>query len=205
LRQEWTGKPVTMELPDLQVTEASISVTRPRAYWIPAAWSDVTERLSLHGIQFQRTEAPREIDVEMYRITSAKYDSVPYEGHVRVAPAVKAERRRQSYAAGSARVPTDQPLGDLAMLLLEPESPDSFLQWGFFHEILQATEYVEGYIMEPMAEKMLAEDPKLREAFTRKLLEDPVFAADPDARLQWFYQQTPHFDASWRLYPVGRE
>ena len=91
------------------------------------------------------------------------------------------------------------------MILLEPESPDSFFQWGFFHEILQPTEYVEGYVMEPMAEKMLADSPDLRRAFTQKLLDDPAFAASPEARLQWFYGQTPFADASWRLYPVGRE
>ena len=45
-----------------------------------------------------------------------------------------AERRRERFAPGSARVPTDQPLGDLAVLLLEPASPDSFFQWGFFPE-----------------------------------------------------------------------
>ena len=46
------------------------------------------------------------------------------------------------------RVPTDQPLGDLAILLLEPAAPDSFFAWGFFNEILQPTEYVEGYVID---------------------------------------------------------
>jgi hypothetical protein len=96
-------------------------------------------------------------------------------------------------------------LGDLAVLLLEPESPDSFLQWGFFHEIFQRTEYVEGYVMEPMAERMLAEDPALREAFEQKLRDDEAFAGDPRERLQWFYRRTPYFDDRWGLYPVARE
>ena len=99
---------------------------------------------------------------------------------------------------------TRQPLGDLAMLLLEPQSVDSFFQWGYFLEILQQTEYFEGYVMEPMAQAMLEEDPDLAAAFEQKLLDDPVFAGDPEARLRFFYERTPFFDARWKLYPVAR-
>jgi hypothetical protein len=141
----------------------------------------------------------------MYRITSVKLDSVPFEGHVHVKPQVAIERQKRTYVAGSVRVPTNQPLGDLAMLLLEPECSDSFFQWGFFDEVLQPTEYVEAYIMEPMAERMLAESPELRAAFESKLRKDPAFAASPRARLQWFYKQTPFYDSEAKLYPVGRE
>jgi hypothetical protein len=91
------------------------------------------------------------------------------------------------------------------MILLEPASPDSFFQWGFFLEVLQRAEYAEAYVLEPMAERMLAEDPELRAEFERKLEEDPEFAGDPRERLQWFYRRTPFFDERWRLYPVGRE
>jgi hypothetical protein len=115
------------------------------------------------------------------------------------------ERRRERFAAGSVRVPTDQPLGDLAMVLLEPASPDSFFRWGFFLEILQPTEYVEGYIMEPTAARMLASDSAVRAEFERHIEEDHALASKADERLQWLYQRTPYFDERWRLYPVGRE
>ena len=100
---------------------------------------------------------------------------------------------------------TDQPLGTLAALLLEPASPDSLFQWGFFNSILSPTEYVEAYIMEPMAERMLAEDPKLAEEFRAKLESDAAFRGDARARLWWFYQRTPFYDDRARLYPVARE
>ncbi len=116
----------------------------------------------------------------------------------------KLEKRRELFPAGTLRVPTHQPLGDLAMMLLEPESEDSLLRWGFFLEILSPTEYVEPYVMAPMAEKMLAADEELAAEFARKL-EDPAFAADPQARLQFFYRQTPYFDQRYLLYPVARE
>jgi len=90
------------------------------------------------------------------------------------------------------------------VLMLEPESPDSLFQWGYLAEILQRTEYVEGYVMEPTARAMLAADPALAAAFEHKLLADPTFAADPQARLQFFYEKTPFFDDRYRLYPIAR-
>ena len=102
-------------------------------------------------------------------------------------------------------MPLNQPLGELAAILLEPASPDSFFQWGFFHEILQRTEYVEGYILEPMAEQMLASDPALRAEFERRLATDEAFKTSPEARLRFFYERSPYFDERWRLYPIARE
>ncbi|MFO6129221.1 hypothetical protein, partial [Pseudomonas aeruginosa] len=53
------------------------------------------------------------------------------------------------------------------------------------------------------ARKMLAEDPALKAAFDKRLREDKAFAADPQARLQWFYQRTPFHDVNAFVYPVG--
>ncbi len=201
----WMGEPVTLAVPLLRMSEPKARALRPAAYWVPAAYRDVIERLALHGIRIERTSEPREIEVEMYRLSGAQLAKEPFEGRVSVTAAASAEKRRERFPAGSARISTDQPLGDLAMLLLEPASPDSFFQWGFFLEPLQRTEYAESYIMEPMAERMLAEDPALREAFEKKLRDDPKFAGDPRERLQWFYRRTPFFDERWNLYPVARE
>jgi hypothetical protein len=180
-------------------------VTRPKAYWVPAAWPEVIERLAAHGITMSRLSEPQTVAVEMSRLVEPKLGTEAFEGRVALTTQLAIESRRETYPPGSVRVPTDQPLGDLAMLLLEAGSADSFLQWGFFHEILQRTEYVEGYVIDPMAEAMLAEDPALRAEFEKKLAEDAAFAKDPQARRRWFYQRTPFFDDRWLLYPVGRE
>jgi hypothetical protein len=156
-------------------------------------------------VRVERQAAARTLDVAMYRIREPKLAAVPFEGRVAVSARFETERRRETFAPGAVRVPTDQPLGDFAMLLLEPASPDSYFAWGFFDEVLQRTEYVEAYVMEPMAEKMLAEDTQLRAAFERKLAEDRAFREDPSARLQWFYEKTPFVDDRGLLYPVGRE
>jgi hypothetical protein len=219
LRVEYTGQRKTWTAPKLDATVPGASAKRPRAYWVPAAWGDVIERLELQGVRLERQASARSLEVEMYRIQDPKLASEPFEGRVAVSARFAVERRRETYAPGTARVPLDQPLGDLAMLLLEPASPDSFFAWGFFHEILRNPEYVEAYVMEPMAERMLAEDPALRAEFERELREDAAFggpagakATDREpfvprasARLQWFYERTPYFDERALLYPVGRE
>ena len=204
-RTEWTGKPITMRLPYRNVSEPVAMAVRPRAYWIPPGWSDVAQRVGMHGIVVERLASPRTLEVEMDRITTARLDTVPYEGHVRMKASFAPERQRRTFPPGSIRVPTDQPLGDLAVLLLDPRAPDSFFQWGFFGEALQRTEYAEDYIMDPTAERMLAESADLRAAYARALAADSSFAASPSARLDWFYRQTPFYDAEARLYPVARE
>jgi hypothetical protein len=203
-RVVFTGRPVTSKVPVLRF-QASRTATRPRAYWVPPGWPDVIDRLTLHGIAGERIARPREVEVTAYRLSETKLATEPFEGRVAVTATATPERRRETYPAGSLRVSTDQPLGTLAMLLLEPASPDSFFAWGFFHEALQQTEYGEAYVVEAMAERMLRADPALRSEFERRLEQDAAFAASAEQRLAFFYRRTPFFDERYLLYPVARE
>ena len=212
VRLEFTGKPITQKIPYRRANHVRVSVKRPKAYWIPPAWSEVVRRLELHGIQCERTSQPRELEVTSYRLEEAKIqgstpgeEPQPFEGHVQMTGRPVALTRTERFPAGSVRVPTKQPLGELAVVLLEPSSPDSFFQWGFFNEVLQPTEYIEDYILEPMAEKMLAQDPKLAAEFREKLETDTAFRGSPTERLRWFYLRTPFSDERWKIYPVARE
>ncbi len=205
VRVEFTGKPKTMTVPFQRRNQVSASVARPKAYWIPTAWREVIERLQLHGLECERIDAPREVAITMYRLEEAKFETEAFEGRVRVDVKPVAEKRTERFGAGSVRVSTDQPLGDLAVILCEPTSPDSFFQWGFFNEVLQQTEYIEEYVIEPMAERMLAADPKLAQKFREKLAKDAAFRGSPKERLRWFYAKTPFGDERWKLYPIARE
>ena len=216
-RIEWLGKPRTFRAPLYGASAVALAVPRPKAYWLSPAWAEVIDRLERHGIVLERLAEAREVEVEGCRLSGVAVASAPFEGRVGLAGAgsepwssapaagksgCTPERRRERFPAGSVRVSTDQPLGVLAMVLLEPASPDSFLQWGFFHEILQRTEYVEGYVMEPLAERMLAADPALRAEFERAIAADAELAKDPQARLAWLYRRTPWADDRYLLYPV---
>jgi hypothetical protein len=207
---EWTGEKKRVEVPLLRLHAAADVVARPAAYWIPPAWDDVIARLAAHGIALEPQKAPRTLEVDMDRVVHFDLPRDPtqglvFEGHVPLTATTDRERRRETFPAGSVRVPTDQPLGDLAMVLLEPACPDSFFRWGFFLEALQPTEYAEAYVMEPMAKAMLAADPKLRAEFEQRLQDDRDFRDNPQARLDFFYRRTPFYDERAMLYPVGRE
>jgi murein tripeptide amidase MpaA len=210
----WTGEPLDEEVVFVHSDVAAAEVDRPDAYYIPAAWSPIAEKLRRHGIEVERLERPTTVEALMYRLPEADLETggsgfdhrkAVYEGRVRVRPGrVVAEVRDLHLPAGSFRARTDQPLGTLLVLLLEPESPDSLFQWGYFLETLTRTEYAEAYVMEPLARAMLEGDPELAEAFERKLETDPGFAASPTARLDFFYRRTPYYDSTCRLYPIGR-
>jgi len=190
-RLEWTGEPFATRLPLHRMTRALAVAPRPAAYWIPASWPEVIERLALHGVRFERIAEEREVAVDMLRLRDVETGPAPFEGHMTVTARTEVERRVERFPPGSVRVPTDQPRGTLAALLLEPEATDSLFSWGFFLECLQRTEYVEGYVIEPLAEEWLERDPAVALEFRRRLAEDPEFARSPRARREWFYERTP--------------
>ncbi|MEO8771038.1 MAG: M14 family metallopeptidase, partial [Ferruginibacter sp.] len=196
---EWLGKPATMRIVNYRSTEPYNFIERPKGYWIPPSCDVVIERLKLHGIKMIVTTKAQEINVDMYRISNFKFEDEnhivqPFEGRMQVNANAQSETRKQFFPAGSVYISTDQPLGDLAIVLLEPKSQDSFFSWGFFNSIFQRTEYIEGYVMEPTAKKMLDESPALQKEFDEKKANDKDFANNPDAILTWFYSKTKFYD-----------
>lgn len=206
---EWTGKPETINIANYKATEPIDFVVRPKGYYIPAWCTEVIKRLKLHGIQMETLKEPKEVTVEMYRIKDAKFQNesgkvVPFEGHMQINGTAVPETRKEKFPVGSLYISTNQTLGDLAMLLLEPKSADSFLSWGFFNEIFQRTEYIEPYVLEPTMTKMLQDSLELQKEFDEKKASDTVFSNDPYAIYNWFYSKTKYYDEKYLLYPVGR-
>ncbi|MBB5687316.1 M14 family metallopeptidase [Sphingobium boeckii] len=200
----WLGRPVDSRM-KVYAQEPARILDVPVAYWVPGTRPDVIARLKAHGIATEAIETPQTVTLDMVRLGDVKLGEAS-EGHIPIASAnYHHEQRSETFMPGSVRVPTDQPLGLVAVALLEPESAESLLSWGFFAEILQRVEYIEGYAIAPLADAMLAGDPALKAAFEAKLAADPAFASDQDARLGWFYERTRYFDARYLLYPVGRE
>ncbi len=207
---EWLGKPVEMTIADYKSTEPYDFIKRPKGYWIPVSCDEVIARLKIHGIEMITIKESREVTVEMYRIKEHTFGDdnniiQPFEGHMQVTGTATTETRKQLFPAGSVYISTDQPLGDLAILILEPASKDSYFSWGFFLSIFQRTEYIEAYVMEPMAKKMLEESPELQKEFELKKSTDSLFAKSQDAILTWFYSKTKYYDDRYLLYPIGRE
>ncbi len=203
----WLGRPdpELWQMP-FYASRPTLALARPKAYWVPSYRADLIERLRIHGVEMETLTAPRTVAVDLLRLKDPKVSPRTNEGHVPITvSAVTVERRDWVWPAGSVRISTDQPLGDIVVLLLEPQSSESFFAWGMVPEVLNRVEYIEGYAVAPLADRMLAADPALKAAFESKLASDPKFAADPDARLGWFYERTPFWDDRYQLYPIGRE
>ncbi|WP_211829525.1 M14 family metallopeptidase [Kistimonas asteriae] len=211
----WSNKPKTYTVPLTGMTEPDLIIKRPKAYVIPVQWQSIIKRLKEHGINMTVFKQPTTLNVTVYRMKDIRLGvgfepdraggaKLPgYEGRLLITGTPVPVKRRVTYPAGSVEVFTDQRLGTLAMNLLEPRSPDSFLQWGFFNSMMTTGEEPERYVMEPMARAMLKQDPKLEAAFKAKLKSDKTFANDPNARLMWFFEHTPYIDANRYLYPIG--
>jgi len=183
-----------------------LQVDAPGAgYVVPAAWAaQVAAMLDLHGIAYRRMDAWTQAPVQTFRSESPRFAARPSEGHQRAELAGHWTAEPRDIPAGSLFVPTAQPLLRLAMAVLEPLAPDSLAAWGTFNNAFERKEYMEDYVAEDVARQLLADDPRLRAAFEQRLADDPAFAADPAARLDFFYRRHSAWDERYGLYPVLR-
>jgi murein tripeptide amidase MpaA len=198
-------KPLEVSIPFYDESRVAAAVAPPLYYIVPPQWREVIGVLAAHGLQMKRLGAPATLEVESYRFNNVKFAASPFEGRI-IPSEISHETVRESriYPAGSVVVAVAQPAGNVAMHLLEPDGPDSFIAWGFFNAIFEQKEYGEDYVLEKLAREMLAKDEKLKREFEEKLASDPKFAASPTARLNFFYERSPYWDKQMNLYPVGR-
>jgi Zinc carboxypeptidase len=197
-------KPVDLTVPLYDETRVTAKASTPLYYIVPPQWKDVITVLAAHGLRLQRLAATATIEVESYRFSEAKWAERPFEGRVMPSFKTTAIREKRVFPAGSVLVPLAQPGAHVAMHLLEPEAPDSFVAWGFFNTVFEQKEYGEDYVLEKLAREMMAKDPGLRREFEQRLMSDPKFAASSRERLRFFYERSPYWDPQLNLYPVGR-
>ena len=197
-----------------KVTAAAVP---PAAYIIPRQWTHVIDVLAAHQVVMHHTTAAWTGPIETYKCSGMAWNEPPFEGRhpifVGEGAGVLGGQFGQcvmvtntvTFPAGSTVVELNQRLSPVAMEWLEPQAPDSAMRWGFFDSIFEQKEYGEAYVLEPLARKMMEADPKLKAEFEHKIETDARFAANPQARLEFFYDRSPWFDPQ-RVgqYPVGR-
>ena len=79
-----------------------------------------------------------ELDLEIYKIDAIEKSPRRFEGHNMVDLKVSPRREARMVPAGTLMVRTAQPLGTLAVYLLEPRSEDGLATWNFFDAELKA-------------------------------------------------------------------
>jgi hypothetical protein len=197
-------KPVDYTVPFYDDTKVTRAVAAPLYYIVPPQWKDVIAILAAHGLKMQRLAETTEVEVESYRFSEVKWATWPFEGRLRTSFKTSTVHERRSYMAGSVVIPVAQAGSRVAIHLLEPDGPDSFVSWGFFNAIFEQKEDAEDYKLEKLARDMLSRDENLRREFEERLKTDPKFADNPEARLRFFYERSPYWDRQMNLYPVGR-
>jgi hypothetical protein len=141
------------------------------------------------------------VPVEVFRASEAKLAPASFEGRQRVEVRGSWAPATRDLPSGSLFVPVAQPGAALLVHLLDPQGPDSLVAWGFLNNVFEQKEYMESYVAEEIAEEMLRSDPALRAAF-QAALADPAFAADPRARLDFFYRRSPYWDERKDVVPI---
>ncbi len=112
-------------------------VRRPIAYIFPAALKELEQTLRRHGIEVEELREDLQLAVETYQLDSLSYEERPYEGHLLANLDVTLQAETTWVRAGSRVVRCAQPLGNLAVVLLEPEAEDGLARWGMLDAWLQ--------------------------------------------------------------------
>src|SRR3984885_5991781 len=173
-------------------------------YVVPPGYAqEIGGKLSVHGISFEPVRGVIDsVRAEVFRATRATFSTSPFEGRMRASFEGNWARETHNIAVGALFVPIAQPLARLVMALLEPRAPDSLAAWGFFNACFERKEHMEPYVAEQIAREMLEQNPQLREEFTNLLAQDAAFAADPEARLDFFLSRHSSRDEQYNRYPV---
>jgi hypothetical protein len=200
----YTHKPKIYRVPFFSKMETAIKVQLPDAYIIPVEWTEVINRIKLHGIRYLTLKDDKEILISTYKFSNTKWSTQPYEGHQTVEFELTPIEITRTFLPGSIVIDMNQRAAKVIANILEPQAPDSYVYWGFFNTIFERKEYVESYVMEERARMMLAGDPELNHEFETKMQNDSSFANNPSAILMWFYERSPYWDEYKDIYPVGR-
>lgn len=202
--RRYSNKPIEIEIPLFNDVEVKKYISVPYAYLVPEQFFQIIEILRLHHIKYFKFRTTKTVNVERYRFKNVLFNSAPYEGRQLLKFDCKLFEDEVRIQKGTIIVPTDQRQLMVIVHLLEPEAPDSFVNWGFFNAFFERKEYAEPYVMEPFARMMLEDDPVLREKFYKKLEIDEAFRNNPSARLDYFYKRSPFYDKSENVYPILR-
>lgn len=200
----YTKNPIEIEIPLFNKTRIRNAVSVPYAYIIPKEYSAVTELLELHGIKFKTVLEPQQVYVQKYRFINTEFSPLPYEGRQQVKLNVTPFEETIEVHSGAVIVLTNQRTLRVIVNLFEPLSPDSLVRWGFFNSIFERKEYIEPFILEPLARQMLRTDSKLSKQFYNKINLDENFRNNPSERLEFFYRNSPFFDKNENVYPIMR-
>ncbi len=127
-----TDKPVTVDWDSALVLRTVKARARPCGYWLSAASSTAVERLRMHGVQVMRVAEAGGVLGDRYqetaRNTGERQDvrGAIADGNAIIQVQVSLSRGLVDVPRGSYYVPLAQPLGNLVVAALEPDTQSSY-------------------------------------------------------------------------------
>jgi len=127
------GAPVEVTVPHFCRFAGAEVVSRPPAYAVPEA---IARRLEGHGLRVERLDSAREARVEVARVagSSAAAQRRIVESASEKVLDIESREETRRLDAGTYLVSTDQPMGAVAVYLLEAKSDDGLVACGFIEE-----------------------------------------------------------------------
>jgi hypothetical protein len=199
------SKPYSKKVKFLHGFTEDALVNKPKAYVIPAGWWAVMDLLKLNKVEMNRLTKDSVINVTAYRIEEYKPATRAYEKHYKNG-GVKTSFKTMLYGfkKGDCIIYLNQPANRYLVETLEPTGDDGFFAWNFFDGILQQKEGYSDYRWEDLAAEVLKKDKMLQQRLEEKKKNDPVFAKNASAILEYIYKNSAYYEKAHLQYPVYR-
>ncbi|HWN81819.1 MAG TPA: hypothetical protein VNM87_06970, partial [Candidatus Udaeobacter sp.] len=129
-------------------------VSRPYGYLLPASEERIAHQLLRHNLVVQQIEVPAELEVETFvvdRIGHTSSRDIAAEAPPETVFFGHRALERTTARPGDFLVLMAQPFACLAAYLLEPESDDGLVEWGFFPDVTPGSVYPVRRIAQPVA------------------------------------------------------
>lgn len=127
-----TGKFRSVKMPVFDRFKPTLSVRPPVAYSIAATDTQAVRLLRLHGVVVESLAKSTSVRAEKFIIDSVAISPRVFQGHHEARLTGRWVSEPRELPAGTYIVETGQPLGIVAVYLLEPQSDDGLVTWNFF-------------------------------------------------------------------------
>lgn len=114
------------------------TTSRPLGYILPPSMAKVLPVLLDHGITVHRFTQPTSLELEVYRATEVRRDEY-FQGHYLKSVTATKSTETVDVPAGSYYISTAQSRGNLVAYMMEPETDDNLITWGWVDHLLRVT------------------------------------------------------------------
>lgn len=181
----------------------SKEIKLPKAYILKQGWHKVLERLKDNNIEYTVFKNDTAITVEEQHIKDSKTSTKPFEGHfIHSKTEITSTTKKVQFQKGDIYIPIQQNGVRYIVETLEAEATDSFFNWNFFDTVLEQKEHFSSYVFEDIAEKLLLENPALKDLLNKKMNTDKDFAESAEAQLDFVYKNSPYYESAHLKLPV---